>query len=112
MRKHVDELFVRSLPRFLSLVVLACSATDPMRPPLEPKILVATDRTTVVQGDFGIVAVKVVAPEGAGEVGVRVTGAPTGVTADVLNLRTIGDTTTGMLRIGASGASMPGDYRP
>jgi hypothetical protein len=110
MRESANALFVRNLARFLSLVVLACSANDPMRPPLEPKLLVATDRTTVVQGDFGLVVVKVVAPQGAGEVGVMVTGAPTGVTTDVLNLRTIGDTTTGTLRIGASGASTPGDY--
>ena len=110
MLKPVVERLLQNLARWMSVVVLACSADDATRPPIEPRLLVTPDRTTVVQGEFAYVAVTVVAPEGAGDVGVMVNGAPFGVTAEVLNVRTIGNATTGTLRIGASAASTPGDY--
>jgi len=63
-----------------------------------------------MHGNVVVVAVTVVAPAGAGDIGVTVTGAPTGVTTDVLNIQTNGTVSTAALRFAASAASTPGDY--
>ena len=109
MRTAVVERFLRNLARSTSVIVLACS-DNATEPPVEPALAATPVSTSVVQGAFAYVTVTVVAPAGAGDIGVMVSGAPTGVTTEISNLRTTGTATTGTIKIGASAASTPGDY--